>query len=105
MVPKIEKIHAKVFLAANQENALDMGEWHSCNTTHCRAGWVVFLAGDEGRALEYFFGTALAAAKIYKKSSGIEVKWALRFFEGNNEALSDMKRCAKEEQEEEQKEK
>ncbi len=72
-----------------------MGEWHStCGTTHCRAGWVIILAGDAGKALEKQLGTPIAAIKIYRASSKIEVKWALRFFESNEDAMADMKRCA-----------
>ena len=71
-----------------------MDSWHTCETTHCRAGWVVTLAGKEGKELERRLGTALAANKIYKVSSEIEVKWALRFFETNEVAMADMSRCA-----------
>jgi hypothetical protein len=71
-----------------------MGNWHTCDTTHCRAGWVVHLAGKKGYELEKKLGTPLAANKIYKKSSNIEVKWSLRFFDSNEEAMADMKRCA-----------
>jgi hypothetical protein len=71
-----------------------MADWHTCDTTHCRAGWVVHLAGEEGKKLESAIGTPLAAIKIYRASSDIEVKWVLRFFESDEEAMEDMKRCA-----------
>ena len=71
-----------------------MGDWHTCDTTHCRAGWVVHLAGKAGYELEDKLGTPLAAAKIYSESSEIKVHWALRFFEENEIAMEDMKRCA-----------
>ena len=83
-----------MYSAASQENALDMGSWHTCETTHCRAGWVVHLAGDVGKKLEEALDTPLAAIKIYRNSSDIEVKWALRFFETDEVAMADMKRCA-----------
>jgi len=72
-----------------------MDRWHSCDTTHCRAGWVIILAGEEGSRLERQLGTPLAANKIYKASSNIEVRWSLRFFESNEVAMVDIKRCAK----------
>jgi len=78
----------------SQPNALDMGSWHTCETTHCRAGWVVALAGDEGKALEGFYGTPLAAIKIYRASSDLPVAWALRFFETDEEAMEDMNHMA-----------
>ena len=73
-----------------------MDAWHTCDTTHCRAGWVVHLAGESGYALEKQTSTLHAAMQIYHKSSKIKVS-PPRFFESNEEALNDMKRCAQEE--------
>jgi len=70
-----------------------MEEWHTCDTTHCRAGWVVQLAGKKGKELEERTSTIFAALMIYKKSSEIRVS-PTRFFENNEAALADMKRCA-----------
>jgi hypothetical protein len=95
-IPVIENIHQKVFEATNQEGALDMTAWHTCDTTHCRAGWVVHLAGEKGRALESKTSTLFAAMQIYKKSSPIRVS-PPRFFESNVKALEDMKQCAENE--------
>jgi hypothetical protein len=92
-IPKIENIHQRVFEAASKDGALNMGNWHTCDTTHCRGGWVVFLAGDEGRKLEAETDTLFAAMQIYKKSSTIRVPIP-RFYESNDEAMADMKRCA-----------
>lgn len=73
-----------------------MGSWHSCETTHCRAGWVTHLAGEAGKALETFHNTELAAMLIYRESSPIKVEpW--KFYVTGDEALADMKRCADEE--------
>src|SRR5258706_125937 len=66
-VPIIPNIHQVVYEAASKPNALDMSAWHSCETTHCRAGWVITLAGLDGRAMEYCLGTPAAAALIYIK--------------------------------------
>src|SRR6185437_10613325 len=60
-VPRIENIHQKVYAAVTQPNAFDMANWHTCGTTHCRGGWVVTLAGAEGKALEDFHNPELAA--------------------------------------------
>ena len=72
-----------------------MDWWHSndCNTTHCRAGWVVHLAGEEGYKLEKQTSPAFAAMMIYKISSEIHVS-PNRFFDTNKNALEDIKRCA-----------
>ena len=93
-IPKIENIHQKVFEAASGKDSLDMRDWHTCDTTHCRAGWVVTLAGEKGKALEEQTSTLFAAMQIYKASSPIRVS-PVRFFESNAVALSDMERCAK----------
>jgi hypothetical protein len=94
--PVIENIHQKVYEAAKADGALNMGDWHTCDTTHCRAGWVEFLAGDEGKKLARQTSTQFAAMMIYKASSPIRVS-PVRFFESEPQALADMKRCAEEE--------
>ena len=70
-----------------------MSTWHSCETTHCRAGWVVKLAGEEGEKLEKFHNTPLAASLIYKASSPYKVTMP-RFYEDNETAMADIKRMA-----------
>ncbi|MFM9829703.1 MAG: pentapeptide repeat-containing protein [Sphingomonas sp.] len=95
-LPKIENIHQKVFAAASAEGALNMDGWHAngyCGTTHCRAGWVVVLAGEGGRVLEGVMGTGTAAALIYKASDpkfGKVPDWMA----SNEAALADMKGLA-----------
>ena len=74
-----------------------MGGWHRCNATHCRAGWVVHLAGEKGYALEQQTSTAFAAMQIYKVSSEIRVS-PNRFYDSNKEGMKDIKRCAELEQ-------
>lgn len=88
----IEDIHKKLFEAVSAPGALDMSNWHTCNTTHCRAGWVVTLAGDAGRELEEKTSTLFAAIQIYKKS-GYKIPPA-RFFDSDKAAMEDMKRLA-----------
>ena len=69
-----------------------MGAWHTCETTHCRAGWVVTLAGDAGARLEAFHNTALAAQLIYG-ASGYDIN-PCRFFDGDAAAMADIKKLA-----------
>ncbi len=86
---------------------LKMDTWHEdndkdsegayCGTTHCRAGWVIALAGKEGVALESVFGTENAAMQIYKKSSPEIRVSPTRFYQNNESAMSDIERCAAEE--------
>lgn len=92
-VPVIPNVHQTVLKAVEAPGALQMDAWHKCDTTHCRAGWVVHLAGDKGKALEAASSTLFAAMQIYKASSPINVS-PVRFFEMNEVALADIKRCA-----------
>ena len=93
--PVIEDIHAKVYAAASQPGALNMSMWH-CGTSHCRAGWVVTLAGKEGADLEAKIGAPAAAMAIYMASD--PERWKTErlpnFYCGNTEALADMARMA-----------
>lgn len=95
-IPVIENIHQKVLDAVSVDGALDMSQWHSCDTTHCRAGWVEVLAGQGGKKLAEQTSTLFAAMQIYKASSPIKVS-PVRFFDPANKAMEDMKRCANEE--------
>jgi len=74
-----------------------MSTWHSCETTHCRAGWVVHLAAEAGKALERFHDTPLAALLIYHASSPDLLVSPTRFYEDNETAMADMRRLAEEE--------
>ena len=90
--PVIADIHRAVYEAASQPKALDMNHWHTCATTHCRAGWVVTLAGEQGKALETVTSTLHAAMKIYRAS---DPTWRMsNFFASNDEALADMQALA-----------
>jgi hypothetical protein len=93
----VPNIHQRVYESASNPGALAMDTWHTCDTTHCRAGWVVQLAGEAGKALEAFHDTPLAAFLIYKASSPIKVTFP-QFYVDNAAALGDMQRCAGEEE-------
>ena len=69
-----------------------MSCWHTCGTTHCRAGWAIHLAGEEGYALERFYGAALAGQLIYRESGSLISP--VRFYDTNEEALEDMRKRA-----------
>jgi hypothetical protein len=96
-VPVIPEIHRAVYAAASQPHALDMSTWHTCDTTHCRGGWIVSLAGAAGKALEWAMGTPTAAALIYMASDPTLEKIP-DFYASNTDAMEDMKRLAEKEQ-------
>lgn len=92
-LPVLVDVHQKVLEAASHTGALNMGKWHSCETTHCRAGWVVVLAGEMARRMEEICGTRIVARVIYARSSEIRVPdWT--FFETEKVALKHMVKCA-----------
>jgi hypothetical protein len=74
-----------------------MGDWHTCDTTHCRAGWVVHLAGKPGYELEKKTNTLFAAMQIYHKSNPDIPVSPVRFFDDNKKAMDNMKECAEKE--------
>jgi uncharacterized protein YjbI with pentapeptide repeats len=95
-IPTIQDIHKSVYAAASQPDALNMSTWHTCDTTHCRAGWVVALAGPGGRALEWAMGTPAAAAFIYMASDP-KLEKIPNFYASNEAALEDMRQMAERE--------
>ena len=97
-IPRIENIHQKVYEAATYEGALKMHTWHSeCGTAHCVAGWVIILAGAEGRELERITSTPFAAMAIYA-NSGHTVKCGMFYNLNEDAVIEDLKRLAQEEQ-------
>ena len=72
-IPKIDNLDGAILAAIEAGGALEMGNWHGpddhwCGTTHCRAGWAIHEAGQEGKALQDAFGVAAAGALIYAAS-------------------------------------
>ena len=91
-IPVVPDLHRRVYEAASAPSALDMSDWHTCKTTHCRAGWIVHLAGAAGYALEAHHNAELAAMLIARES-GAPINPA-RFYDNDADALADMKRMA-----------
>ena len=89
-VPFIPDLDGKILAALGKEGCkLEMNNWHTCETTHCRAGWAITLAGDSGRTLESMMGPAAAGAIIYATCyPGMKIP---NFYADNNEALKDIK--------------
>ncbi|HVC17680.1 MAG TPA: pentapeptide repeat-containing protein [Rhodanobacter sp.] len=69
-VPIIEHLDSRILATIEAGGKLNMGEWHSCGTTHCRGGWAISLAGQAGAELEQKIGIANAATLIYLASTG-----------------------------------
>jgi hypothetical protein len=106
-IPIIPHIDAAILASieankATGKNGLEMGRWHGggcdetnwCNTTHCRAGYAICLAGKDGFALEAKVGSAAAGALIYAKSR--PNKPVPDFYCDNERAMADIVACAAE---------
>ncbi len=68
--------------AALQEGALEMRTWHTCDTTHCLAGWLIHQAGEVGRLLQAAVGPGVAGLML----GGVE---AHSHFWDSNEAATE----------------
>ena len=88
-VPVIPDIDATILAAIEVPGAaLEMARWHTCETTHCRAGWAIHLAGEAGYALEKRLGSSAAGALIYTASGSHPVpEWNVT----DEDALEDMR--------------
>jgi hypothetical protein len=93
-VPIVPRLHTVILAALETGGTLDMGAWHTCATTHCRAGWTVALAGAEGKALEEKVGPAMAGALIAIASCPALDGKVPNFYATNDEALADIRRLA-----------
>lgn len=90
-VPVVHDLDATILrIVERGQGELNMHRWHTCETTHCRAGWAVHLAGEAGKALEERFDTQEAGRLIYIASAG-RSPW---FFSSDEFALNDMREQA-----------
>jgi hypothetical protein len=88
-VPVIARIDVAILAAIEAGGALEMKDWHTCATTHCRAGWAITLAGEAAQALEDKFGPGVAGSLIYAASSPGEL--VPDFYASNDKAMADIR--------------
>ncbi|MDE2100915.1 MAG: pentapeptide repeat-containing protein [Patescibacteria group bacterium] len=82
-------------LGTGKGKRLEMYTYHTCDTTHCRAGWAIHLAGKAGLELEEKYGSDAAGAFIYATSRhDMPVP---DFYASNEDALADIVKCAAQE--------
>ena len=100
---KVKNLDKEIWnIIKDSPEKLDMGAWHYgkcdesnwCNTTHCRAGYAICLAGAEGFKLEKKYGAELAGKMIYAVSN--PDKELPDFYASNKDAMADIERMAKE---------
>jgi hypothetical protein len=75
------ELPAKVAAAALVPGCLDMATWHTCETTHCLAGWAIHLSGDAGKILENTMSPSVAGAILLPSAAHL-------FFADNDAALA-----------------
>lgn len=90
-VPVVPHLDAVILGALETGGTLKMNAWHTCATTHCRAGWAITLAGEAGQKLEKQYGSERAGGMIYKASTGR----IPHFFASDERALEDIRECAR----------
>ena len=90
----VPSLNRKILAAIAAGGKLDMSDWHVCETTHCRAGWTVHVAGAVGRALEFCLGTSTAAALIYRASCPHLKGKIPDFYASTEQALADIEKLA-----------
>ena len=90
-VPPINNLDAMILDAVKGPHCnLVMDDFHSCKTTHCRAGWAMTIS-TVGDKLEEYFGPWMAGALIYQKSTGAIPD----FFETDDNAMKSMRFAAR----------
>lgn len=96
--PTVEKLFTKIKEAIETNgNKLEMGDWHSCETTHCMAGWAIHLVGEEGYELENKFSSSVAGALIINKSCPYLEGKVPNFTASNENAMEFINQCAAQE--------
>ena len=87
----VEALDAKMLrVIESGAGKLQMDAWHTCKTTHCRAGWAITLAGVAGAELEAKHGPHRAGIMIYRASTGR----VPHFFASDERALDDIREQA-----------
>ena len=94
-IPAVKNLHSKMLkVIESGKGVLDMRSWHTCKTTHCRAGWAITLAGKRGLELEKQCGSSLAGALITMASSP-KLERVPNFYDSNDGALESIRAAAK----------
>lgn len=98
-IAKIENLFTKILDAINSGGDLKMSDWHTCDTTHCIAGWAVSIAGEAGRVAENLLGTSAAGALIINESCPYLEGEVPDFHADNETGMAFIKECAEKEKE------
>lgn len=91
-IPLIPNLNKKILrILMKKQGKLQMDLWHgedgACGTTHCQAGWAIYLGGKEGAALEARFSPYIAGLLIYWVNEG----YIPNFFTTKDRAMRDIR--------------
>jgi hypothetical protein len=76
-IPVVESLDRKILDAIAAGGMLNMSHWHTCETTHCRAGWaahgphqagVMIYRASTGRVPHFFATDKAALADITERA-------------------------------------
>lgn len=90
--PVLPNIDAQILAALAAGGELNMSNWHTCATTHCRAGWAIHLAGQDGYALAHRLADSELAGQLIYVASGYDRP--PDFFASNEDALREIRAAA-----------
>lgn len=107
-VPVVEHLHNRIADALEQGGAVNMNAWHGKNHTeyqtgfwgqeHCYAGWILRMAGEQGRLLQEEVDAPLAALLILAASClYLTDHEEINFYASATEAKHWIERCAQHE--------
>lgn len=91
---RVPSLHRKMLRAIENYGALEMRIPHTCETTHCRAGWAAILLGPIGLQTERQLGWEIAGALISLASCEHLRGRTPSFTCANDRALADIRRLA-----------
>jgi len=94
---KVENLFTKIKKAIDSGGILNMDNWHTCETTHCLAGWTTILADKEGKVADEKFGTSLAAALIINESCPYLKGKVPDFYTNEEDAMEFINECVQKE--------
>jgi hypothetical protein len=71
LVPNIKDLPSRILKDISVNGFyLNMLRWHTCETTHCLAGFCEIYAEEKGKFLVKHFGHWMCGALIFYKSTG-----------------------------------
>jgi hypothetical protein len=92
-VPVVKDLASRILqIVESGKGQLEMDDYHTCESTHCIAGWTTHLAGKRAKVLEEELFCDVAAAAIWLKTYGSYPSFS--HLVEHDEALDSLRRFA-----------